>query len=231
MTGAPVVLVVAKAPAAGRVKTRLGRTVGMAQAADLAAAALLDTLEACAAAYSPGRRHLALEGDLAEAVRGPELLDAVAGWQLHPQRGDGLAARLEHAHRDVAASTGGAPTVQVGMDTPHASPESLRAAGELLTSPTSAVLGPADDGGWWLLGIGATDLLAHLGEVPMSVASTGRETERALVRAGARLHLVEGLRDVDEEADARVVADAAPHGRFAAAWAEVEAQLGAEVVR
>ena len=50
----PRALVLAKAPVAGRVKTRLGADVGMAYAADLAAAALLDTLLACTAAFGPG---------------------------------------------------------------------------------------------------------------------------------------------------------------------------------
>ncbi len=218
-------LVVAKAPVPGRAKTRLGRTVGMAQAADLAAAALLDTLEAATTAYPLERCHLALAGDLAEAARGEELLAATAGWTVHPQRGDGLAARLLHAHLDASTASGGAPTVQVGMDTPHASPDALRAAGELLRTPSDAVLGPADDGGWWLLGVGGTALLTHLEEVPMSADNTGAETRRALERAGAHLRTTVALRDVDEEADAVLVADAAPGSRFAAAWRSLKAEV------
>lgn len=218
----PVVLVVAKAPVPGRVKTRLGASVGMTAAADLAAAALLDTLAACRAAYDVERCHLALAGDLAGARRGEELLAAAEGWTVHPQRGEGLAERLTHAHGDVAVATDGAPVVQVGMDTPHLSPEALRSAGEALRSATDAVLGPADDGGWWLLGVGSTDLLAHLGEVPMSVATTGVETRAALERAGASVRLVASLNDVDEEPDARAVAAAAPDSAFAAAWRRVQ---------
>lgn len=214
----PVVLVVAKAPVPGRVKTRLGATVGMHAAADLAAAALLDTLAACLAAYGLERCHLALSGDLAEARRGHDLLAATEGWTLHEQRGDGLGERLAHAHGDVAAATGGAPVVQVGMDTPHLSPRVLREAGDAITAPTDAVLGLADDGGWWLLGVGSTDLLAHLAEVPMSVGTTGAETRAALERAGADVRLVDPLADVDEEDDARAVALAAPGSAFASAW-------------
>lgn len=221
--GQPVVLVVAKAPVPGRAKTRLGRTIGMAQAADLAAAALLDTLEAAAAAYAVDRCHLALDGDLAEASRGEELLAATAGWTVHPQRGDGLAERLRHAHLDASAAAGGAPTVQVGMDTPHATPEALREAGELLRSPHDAVLGPADDGGWWLLGVGGTALLTHLEEVPMSTDTTGQQTRRALERAGAKVRTVGALRDVDEESDAHLVAEAAPGSRFATTWRSLRA--------
>ncbi|WP_445257248.1 TIGR04282 family arsenosugar biosynthesis glycosyltransferase [Nocardioides aurantiacus] len=223
MTPAPrpaVVLVVAKAPVPGRVKTRLGASTGMKAAADLAAASLLDTLAACAAAYGEGRRHLALDGDLAEARRGEEIRSALAGWQVHPQRGDGLAARLTAAHTDVSEAAG-APVVQVGMDTPHAPVATLRAAADLLTGPDDAVLGPAHDGGWWLLGVAGPHLLVHLPEVPMSTDATGARTLDALARAGGRVHQVEALRDVDELADASAVAQAAPQSRFAAALAEL----------
>ena len=214
-----VALVVAKAPVPGRVKTRLGAVIGMEAAADLAAAALLDTLEACWTAYGAGRCHLALDGDLAEARRAEELLAATAAWTVHPQRGEGLAERLTAAHRDVAAAAG-APVVQVGMDTPHAPPDVLRAAGEMMTDRDDAVLGPALDGGWWLLGVADPQLVTHLPEVPMSTDATGVLTRDALERAGARVHEVEPLRDVDEEADALAAAAAAPGSRFARALAE-----------
>jgi rSAM/selenodomain-associated transferase 1 len=212
-----VVLVVAKAPVSGRVKTRLGRVVGMERAAQLAAAALLDTLAVCAAAYGVGRCHLALDGDLEQAELADELLAAVAGWTVHTQRGAGLGSRLVNAHED-AASASGTPVVQVGMDTPHLDARTLTAVGARLTHRDEAVLGPAADGGWWLLGVGGPHLLGHLGEVPMSTARTGDLTREALQRAGARVSDVETLRDVDELADARAVASAAPGTRFARAF-------------
>lgn len=212
-----VVLVVAKSPVTGRVKTRLGRDVGMERAADLAAAALLDTVAVCAAAYGAQRCHLALDGVLAHGRLADELLDAVADWTVHPQRGEGLAERLVHAHRDAAAFSG-SPVVQVGMDTPHLAVGSLVEAASLLTTPDAAVLGPAYDGGWWLLGVAGPHLLAHLGQVPMSTPVTGELTRRALVRAGARVTDIEALRDVDEVADAEWAALAAPESRFARSW-------------
>jgi len=113
-----VALVVAKSPVAVRVKTRLGHEVGMERAADLAAAALLDTVGACTAAYGAVRCHLALDGVLAHGRIAGELLDAAAEWTFHPQRGADFAERLVNAHEDAAAASG-APVVQVGMDTPH----------------------------------------------------------------------------------------------------------------
>ena len=212
-----VALVVAKAPIVGEVKTRLGHRVGMERAADLAAAALLDTLAACAEAYGVERCHIAVAGVLAHGQRADQLLDATAEWTVHPQRGDGFAERLVHAHRD-AASFSGAPVVQVGMDTPQLDPGALIEASELLAGPDDAVLGPAYDGGWWLLGVGGPHLLAHLHEVPMSTVETGRLTRQSLVRSGARVRDLAFLRDVDEVPDADAVATAAPDTRFARSW-------------
>jgi len=189
----------------------------MERAADLAAAALLDTVAACAAAYGVDRCHLALDGVLAHGQLADELLEATADWTVHPQRGNGFAERLLHAHED-AASFSGAPVVQVGMDTPHLIPGTLIEAGGLLTGPDAAVLGPAYDGGWWLLGVGGPHLLAHLHEVPMSTAETGELTRRALVRAGAWVMDMSTLRDVDEVVDAEFVASVAPDTRFGRSW-------------
>ena len=214
---APVALVVAKAPVPGTAKTRLGAVVGMDRAADLAAAALLDTIETCVAAYGVPRCHLALEGDLARGAGADQLGDAVAGWTIHPQRGADFAERLVNAHLDVAAASG-APVVQVGMDTPQIDVGALLEVEAMLTGPDEAVLGPAYDGGWWLLGVGGPHLLDHLGTVPMSTDETGDLTRRALVSAGAHLREIGVLRDIDEVADAEAVAGDAPGTRFARAW-------------
>jgi glycosyltransferase A (GT-A) superfamily protein (DUF2064 family) len=217
-----VVLVVAKSPIAGRVKTRLGRVVGMERSAQLAAAALLDTLAVCVAAYGIGRCHLALEGDLDEGVDADRLQEATRCWTIHRQRGDDFASRLVNAHEDVATASG-APVVQVGMDTPHLGQRTLQEAGALLTHRDAAVLGPAVDGGWWLLGVGGAHLVGELGQVPMSTTATGDLTRQALVRAGARVTEIETLRDVDEVGDAEAVAVAAPSSHFARAYREPRA--------
>ena len=181
------------------------------------AAALLDTVEACAAAYGVDRCHLALDGDLTQGAHADELLDATADWVVHPQRGEGLAERLVHAHTDAAAYSGAA-VVQVGMDTPQLRVDALLQAADLLDAPDRAVLGPAHDGGWWLLGVAGPHLLRHLSEVPMSTQATGALTRRALQRAGARVADIGTLRDVDEVADAQSVADASRWSRFARSW-------------
>ncbi|MBR7744204.1 DUF2064 domain-containing protein [Phycicoccus sp. BSK3Z-2] len=214
------VLVMAKAPVPGRAKTRLAATVGPEAAADLAAAALLDTLEAGAAAYPTGRRVLALSGDLADAARAAELRAAAAGWLVVPQSGQGFAERLVDGHRQAHRLAGG-PVVQVGMDTPQAHAAHLRGVAELAHDAGSPLLGPAVDGGWWVLVTTHPSQASVLAGVPMSQPDTGRLTAAALQAAGH--DVLEGplLRDVDHVEDADDVAAAAPRTRFARRWREL----------
>jgi glycosyltransferase A (GT-A) superfamily protein (DUF2064 family) len=217
------VIVLAKAPEPGRVKTRLCPPATPSEAADLAAAALLDTLDAVGGL--PGvELVVALTGRLARAARRPELVAAVHGRRIVPQRGDGLGERIAAAHLDTAALLPGLPTLLVGMDTPQAGPALLAACLDRLRVPgTDAVLGPAADGGWWALGLqdpGAARLVAA---VPTSRDDTGERTLLALRGAGLRVGMLPELTDVDTAADARTVADAAPGGRFAAAVASCPA--------
>ena len=225
--GRAVGLAVAKAPVPGVVKTRLGARVGPEVAAQLAAAALHDTLDACESAFGADRCYLALDGDLADGVDAEILLARVADWSVLPQRGDGFAARLAHAHQDVAALAGTA-VVQVGMDTPQATGADLRVIVDLLRERADAVLGPAEDGGWWVLGLARPDLADALRGVEMSTARTCAETRLALEAAGALVAVGPPMRDVDDADDAAYVAGLAPGTRFARCWDQV---LAGEVLR
>ena len=104
---------------------------GWTRAAELAAAALLDTLAACAAAFGVARCHLALDGDLAGAVRGDELRDALTGWTVHPQRGDGFAAAARRTPTPTRPRPPARPSSRSGMDTPHVTAADLRAVAGL----------------------------------------------------------------------------------------------------
>lgn len=210
-------LVVAKAPVAGRVKTRLGAAIGDGAAAEVAAAALLDTVRACQDAFGSERCLLSLAGDLADAVRGDEIAAALSGWGVARQRGCTFAERLTNAHVDVPP---GDPVVQVGMDTPQLTVELLLGAAAVLVDH-DAVLGPAEDGGWWVLGLRDPRGATVLHDVPMSTPTTYDDTRRALAAAGLGVGTTAVLRDVDTLADAALVADVAPHGEFARAWREV----------
>ncbi len=206
------VLVMAKAPVPGLAKTRLGAVIGHDAAADLAAAGLLDTLAVCREAGAEGV--IALTGDLDAAMRADDIRTALADWTILWQRGDGFAERLANAHLDAAPG----PLVQIGMDTPQLSVANLQSASRALED-YDIVLGPADDGGWWGLGLHDPADAQALRGVPMSTSDTCENTRKALIARGVSVGLVETLRDVDTVEDAETVAAAAPRTRFARAWA------------
>ncbi|MPZ85379.1 MAG: DUF2064 domain-containing protein [Actinophytocola sp.] len=221
-------LVVAKAPVAGLAKTRLGRAIGDRWAARLAAAALLDTLDAVLA--TPDTIPVvALTGRLAAAERSGELADVLASCTVFPQRGNDFAERLGNAHLDTGSMFPGEPVFQVGMDTPQLRPALLTGAVvRLLAEDTDAVLGPAADGGWWGLGLRVPADAEALRAVPMSRSDTGTRTLFALRGRGLRVCRLLTLSDVDTLADALRVASVAPGTRFARA---VEDLRPAEAVR
>jgi glycosyltransferase A (GT-A) superfamily protein (DUF2064 family) len=194
------------------VKTRLGSDIGMRRAAEVAAASLLDTLTASVEAVGAEHCHVSLGGDLGRAAHGAELRSAMAGMTVHPQVDGELGVRLADAHARVPG-----PVVQVGMDTPHVTAELLLAAAAGL-DVHDAVLGPAEDGGWWVLALRDPTAAAALARVPMSTPTTYADTRAALQAAGLDVGSTVTLRDVDEVADADAVARLAPGSRFAAAW-------------
>ncbi len=205
------VLVVAKAPEPGRAKTRLAATVGDRVAAEIAAAALLDTLDAVAAA-PVAARVVALTGDLGAAAGAAEIRQRLASFAVIPQRGDVFADRLANAHADSAS---GHPVLQIGMDTPQVTVELLAdCAARLLGAP--AILGMAHDGGWWALGVGVPTMAECLRTVPMSRPDTGELTLKALRDNGIGVTQVQRLADIDVVDDVAAVRDACgPESRFA----------------
>jgi uncharacterized protein len=190
-------LVIAKQPLPGRVKTRLVPPCTPGQAAVLAEAALADTLRTVLAA--PARRRvLVLDGE-----PGPWL---PPGFDIMPQCGGGLDERLAGAFAAVRG-----PALLIGMDTPQLVPGLLRVDWEV----ADAWIGPAADGGFWALGLRVPDPALVRG-VPMSTANTGASQRARLHAAGLRVAGLPLLRDVDTAADAVAVARQAPWSRFAA---------------
>ncbi|MFZ3554779.1 TIGR04282 family arsenosugar biosynthesis glycosyltransferase [Streptomyces sp. BH055] len=190
-------LVIAKEPRPGRVKTRLTPPFTPQEAAELAEAALADTLDAVAQTPA-ARRVLVLDG-----APGPWL---PPGFEVVPQCAGGLDERLAAA---FARCEG--PALLIGMDTPQVRPT-------LLTvdfTDCDAWFGPALDGGFWALGLAEPDPRLLRG-VPMSTAHTGAAQRARLVEAGLTVRDLPPLRDVDTAEDAAAVAAEAPHGRFAA---------------
>jgi len=204
------VLVVAKAPRPGAVKTRLAADLGEVGAARVAAAALLDTLLVCTTVFD--HRILALAGDLSDTgvVDTADLRHEVAHWTVIGQSSGDLGHRLAQAHADAHTRTANGRAgriLQIGMDTPHVPAALLQDSARLLCQPdVDAVLGPAEDGGWWVCGGSDPAHAAVLADVPMSRSDTGELTLTALRGAGARVGLVGALRDLDTLDDAKVIA-------------------------
>lgn len=199
--GRTTLLVIAKEPIPGRVKTRLAPPYTFAEAASLAEAALTDTLHA-ALTMPAHRRVLVLDGH-----PGPWL---PPGFEVVRQCDGGLDERLAAA---FAACQG--PTLLIGMDTPQVTPALLAPAlGTDGWQDRDAWFGPAADGGFWALGLAEPDP-GLLRGVPMSTAATGAAQRRRLTDAGLRVGDLPVLRDVDTAEDAERVAADAPGGRFA----------------
>jgi glycosyltransferase A (GT-A) superfamily protein (DUF2064 family) len=196
-------LVIAKEPLPGRVKTRLTPPFTPEEAAALAEASLVDTLHVVLA--TPARRRvLVLAG-----TPGPWL---PPGFDVVPQCGGGLDERLAAA---FAGCDG--PALLIGMDTPQVTPE-------LLTvdfADCDAYFGPAEDGGFWALGLADPDPELLRG-VPMSTPTTGAVQRARLTTAGLRVRDLPSLRDVDTAYDAELVAAAVPEGRFARELARLQ---------
>jgi glycosyltransferase A (GT-A) superfamily protein (DUF2064 family) len=204
-------LVVAKAPEPGRAKTRLAATVGDRVAAEIAAAALLDTLDAVAAT-PVAARVVALTGELDAAAGAAEIRCRLESFTVIGQRGDDFADRLANAHADAAV---GQPVLQIGMDTPQVTDELLASCARRLLQ-AQAVLGLACDGGWWVLGLQTPARAECLRSVPMSQPDTGELTLKALHDNGIDVYPVEVLTDFDIVDDVAAVREACdPASRFA----------------
>lgn len=143
-----VLLVFAKVPRPGHVKTRLTPVLTSAEAAQLYDAFLHDALDLYADLDVDVRLYLA-----------PPLpddgLDEVPGTvSVHEQRGDGLGARMQQAFRDVL-SDGYERAAVVGTDHPTLPPAFIRQSLTALTDDPAVCIGPSEDGGFYLLGMNA----------------------------------------------------------------------------
>ncbi|MFD8506980.1 DUF2064 domain-containing protein [Streptomyces sp. NPDC059687] len=200
-TGPATLLVIAKEPVPGRVKTRLTPPYTPMEAAAIAEAALADTLHTVL--KTPARRRvLVLDG-----APGPWL---PPGFDVLPQGSGGLDERIASAF----AHCDRGPALLVGMDTPQLTADLLMGVGR---DEYDAWFGPAADGGFWALGFGEPSRAeALVPGVPMSTDHTGAVQRRRLAEAGLNVRDLPVLLDVDTAADAVAVAACCPVGsRFA----------------
>lgn len=196
--GVPM-LVFAKPPRAGLVKTRLAQHLGPERAAELAGAFLADTLERLTD-WGGGPVWLVGAGNESEFRRflGP-------GIEFLPQGDGSLGVRLARAFETaLAADNSGA--VALGADTPHLPLARLDQALAALASGR-VVLGPARDGGFYLLGVPVVDELpARMARVLTGAHRWGSNTvlvsmRRELAAAGVACHDLETFWDIDQLTD------------------------------
>ena len=196
----PIVLVVAKAPVAGRVKTRLAAALGPEGAAALGRAMLLDTLDGC-------RLEVPVVGVLCASDDDVELLAGLAGpgVPVVVQEGAGLSDALEAGMRHCLARGGIA--LLVSSDIPGVPAGALHRAVALLGEGVDVVLGPGHDGGYWLIGVREQ----HPGLFDGIPWSTAAVLEASLARCrdlSLEVRLLEPWRDVDTMSDVAALADA-----------------------
>jgi rSAM/selenodomain-associated transferase 1 len=213
------VVVMAKVPRPGRVKTRIGLPE------EAASRVYQELLQAVLTLVDRARERMSFERVLAVALS-PEDARADAerlaprGWRLILQRGEDLGARIQ-----AAAADAGAPRVVViGSDAPTLPSDRLLDAFAALER-TEAVFGPTEDGGYYLVGLRGAQPALFAG-IPWSSASVMAETRRAAAGAGIAMEELAPWYDVDRAEDlARAVADgfacrastfglvAPPHGK------------------
>ncbi|MEE4383975.1 MAG: TIGR04282 family arsenosugar biosynthesis glycosyltransferase [Pseudomonadales bacterium] len=189
------VLVFARAPEPGRVKTRLIPALG----ADGAAALYLDLLDHVLAEVAVPRG-LAVELWVDRAPASPELrarADAM-GAALRVQAEGDLGRRMDHALRRVLAE--GALPILVGSDLPGLRAAHLEAAARALQEDAEAVFAPASDGGYGLVGL-KRPMPELFADMPWSTPAVMDETAARLAAAGVRWTRLDALWDVDGPED------------------------------
>lgn len=198
--------VMAKAPAPGEVKTRLCPPLTPDQAASLARCFLEDRVEQLRAievgeaivAFTPAAREAELRAWLGPGVR------------LVPQTGTDLGARLDRVLTDLLAE-GYAGAVAVDADSPTLPTAFLhRACAHLLAGAAEVVVGPTEDGGYYLIGL-STPASALFREMPWSTAAVFDETVARARRLGLRLGILPRWFDVDRGVDLARLAASAGH--------------------
>jgi hypothetical protein len=200
-----VTLVFVRAPVAGRVKTRLAASLGAEGALRVYRRLAEHTLREARAVGGEVRIHFT-PADAGAGVRA-WLGD---GARYLPQTAGDLGARMEAAFR-AAFEDGAERVIIIGSDLPDLSAALLRRAFDALESH-AAVIGPARDGGYYLLGM-RTMIDGLFDGIPWSTDAVLARTLERLRAAGIEPALLDTLSDVDE-------VDDLPAGW--AEWARVE---------
>lgn len=194
--------IMAKAPSLGNPKTRLQPPLTAAQARQLAAAFLQDIV--AIAATSGAGVYVACTPP--EGVAEVMALTGLAAGHVFPQQGDGLSSRCAGVFAKLFAS-GAEAVILIGADTPHLPEACLQQAVAELSQPQAwprLVLGPSDDGGYYLIGLrreSSTALPALLDGMIWSTATVCAETIARATAAGLEVDLLPPCYDIDTPSD------------------------------
>lgn len=187
---ARIVLVVAKAPASGQAKTRLGAGIGMDAAANLYHSFLRD-------AIGIARRVRETTPGVAYTPAGSEVFfDSVAtGFERVLQSGPDLGARLHNAML-TCFERGYAQVAVLSSDAPLVDPADVAAGFAALDTGADVALGPCDDGGYYLMALRAphAELLVP---IQMSTPAVLSDTLAAARQANLRVEMLPATLDID----------------------------------
>jgi uncharacterized protein len=203
-------LVVAKQPAAGQTKTRLCPPLSAETAAALYECFLRDTLDVMRQVSGVERGIVYLPGDAAGYFHtlAPDMA-------LTPQRGADLGERLDQLLSDALAS-GAAQAVVMDSDSPTLPALYIAEAFARLDGPDDVVLGPCDDGGYYLIGLKRPQPRL-LREVQMSTPFVVRDTLALADSLGLKVAMLPPWYDVDTAAELeRLRAELAGAGEYTA---------------
>lgn len=183
-----LLIVFLKAPRAGWVKTRLGQEIGMEAAREvycelvellLGNLSSLSEVELC---VSPDEA----EKEIAGWIK--------PGWTVTRQGGGDLTYRLSSAFAEAFAA-GATRVLIIGSDCPEVTPMDIQEGWEAL-GKNDLVLGPATDGGYWLVGLREAKVAIFEG-VPWSSEKVLEKTLSLASAAGLKVKLLRTLSDVD----------------------------------
>lgn len=219
MPSSDALIVFAKVPRPDEVKTRLVPVLRSDEAAQLYEAFLHDALRAYASLRAQVRLYLAGSVDALSAGLVPD------GVTLHRQQGPDLGARMQQALLETFAA-GSDRVVVIGTDHPTLPLPFVRHAFVVLDEPLSISIGPAEDGGYYLLGM--NDFFPGLFDgMTYSHAGVFDETLQRATETGARLTVLPRWYDVDAPSDLdRLAAELADNGEWAPRTRRVLRELG-----
>jgi len=195
----------AKAPLAGRVKTRLVPPLTHEDAARIARASLEDTARFIVPAV-PASWTLFLDGESDPALRA---LADETGLAIVPQRGAGLGERLQYAFRELR-SRGASRVLAIGSDSPTLDPERILEAIEAL-AVCDVALGPTEDGGYYLIGTSG-DHASIFHQIPWGSGAAAATTLERARMLNLEVRLLKPWYDLDDAASLRRAYEAAPAG-------------------